>query len=206
MRLLCRGAEADIYATSHGRHPAILKARRPREYINARLDAKIRRSRTIREAQMISTIKAFGVAAPLVLDLDVGRHRIVMQRIRGTIVGTMRAARLKSACAEIGLIAARLHSNGVVHGDMTTSNFIVSNGRTFVIDLGLSSRSVRDEDCAVDLRLFREVLNSVHADDADSSWKAFVSSYGPALGKARLERVLGIVADIERRGRYATVT
>ena len=206
MRLLHRGAEADIYATSHGPRRAILKARRPRRYVNARLDARLRRSRTVREAQMLAAIKEFGVAAPIVFDLDVGSHRITMQRIEGTVVGTLGAGKLRSACAEIGRMAARLHANGVVHGDMTTSNFIASGRRTFVVDLGLASRSTREEDCAVDLRVFKEVLNSAHAADAGPSWRAFVSSYAPALGRAKFARVSRIVADIERRGRYATVT
>ncbi|MCY4253048.1 MAG: KEOPS complex kinase/ATPase Bud32 [Thaumarchaeota archaeon] len=206
MRLLCRGAEADIYLGERSGREAVIKVRRARAYIDASLDARLRHARTIREAQMISAVKALGVPAPLVLDVDVRRHTIAMQRIRGTVVGTMRSSRLAAACAGIGRIAARLHRGGIVHGDMTTSNFVASRGRLFVLDLGLSSRTRRDEDCAVDLRLFKETLNSAHAADARESWRSFASAYAPALGRQRFARVSRTLADIEARGRYATVT
>lgn len=205
MDLLRRGAEADIYLTEHGGRRAILKVRRRKPYINHALDERIRRTRTLREAQLISAIKGFGVAAPLVLDLDVTRYRIIMQHIRGTVVGTMRTFRLVKACREIGGIAARLHKNGVTHGDMTTSNFILLGSRIFTIDLGLGSKTIRDEDHAVDLRLFKEVLNSAHAACADASWRSFVSGYASVAGRSRLTRILTIVSDIEARGRYAKV-
>ena len=205
MRLLKKGAEADIYLAQYGGRAAVLKIRRRKPYINPQLDERIRRTRTLREAQMISKIKEFGIAAPLVLGLDLGRHEILMQHIRGTVVGRMRASRLAAACGQIGRIAARLHRNGVAHGDMTTSNFIAAGGRVFVIDLGLASRTVRAEDHAVDLRLFKEVLGSAHAGSADAAWRAFAAGYSAVAGRAGLEPMLRRVAEIESRGRYATV-
>lgn len=206
MKLLKKGAEADIYLTEHKGRRAILKVRRRKPYINSKLDERIRKTRTLREAQMISLIKEFGISAPLVLDLDMTRYTILMQYIHGTIVGTMRSLCLINACRKIGRITASLHKNGVVHGDITTSNFIVSGKKIFVIDLGLASKTQRPEDHAVDLRLFKEVLNSVHATSATSAWRAFVSGYVAIIGSARYTKISKIVTNIENRGRYATVT
>lgn len=205
MKLLKKGAEADIYLTEHCGRRAILKIRRRKPYIDKSLDERIRKTRTLREAQMISLVKGFGVAAPLVLDLDMARHTILMQYIPGKVVGTMRPAALIDACAKIGRAAALLHKNGAVHGDITTSNFIVLRQKLYVIDLGLGSRTQRNEDYAVDLRLFKEILASAHAKSAEAAWKSFVSGYAPVMGRARFAAISKIVTDIEGRGRYATV-
>ncbi len=205
MKLLKKGAEADIYLTEHRGRRAILKVRKRKPYINAALDERIRKTRTLREAQMISLVKEFGVPAPLVLDLDITKYAILMEYIPGTTVGTMRPFRLVDACGQIGSITALLHKNGAVHGDITTSNFIASRNRLYVIDLGLASRTQRNEDYAVDLRLFREILSSGHAKSAEAAWRSFVRGYVSVIGRPGYARISKIVADIESRGRYATV-
>lgn len=205
VKLLKKGAEADIYLTEHRKRRAILKIRRRKPYINESLDERIRKTRTLREAQMISLVKEFGISAPLVLDLDMTKYSILMEYIPGTIVGSMRSSHLINACRKIGQTIALLHKNGTVHGDITTSNFIVSRQRLYVIDLGLGSRTQRNEDYAVDLRLFKEILNSAHATSADAAWNSFASGYVSVIGKAKFAKTSKIVADIESRGRYATV-
>jgi len=59
-----------------------------------------------------------------------------------------------------------MHKNGIMHGDLTTSNFILVKGKISVIDFGLALRTQKPEDHAVDLRLFKEILNSAHEDIA----------------------------------------
>ncbi|MCY4490413.1 MAG: Kae1-associated kinase Bud32, partial [Thaumarchaeota archaeon] len=63
MRLLKKGAEADIYLTTWDGSDAILKIRKPKEYRNSLLDIKLCRQRTIRESQTISQVKMFGIPA-----------------------------------------------------------------------------------------------------------------------------------------------
>ena len=64
---------------------------------------------------------------------------------------------------DIGKLVGILHKNGVMHGDLTTSNFILFKNTVFVIDFGLSQNTIKSEDHAVDLRLIKEILNSAHA-------------------------------------------
>src|SRR3972149_1989290 len=71
-------------------------------------------------------------------------------------------ARKNKSCREIGRIVGVMHKNGIMHGDLTTSNFIVSNGKMFVLDFGLANKTKKPEDHAVDLRLFKEILTSAH--------------------------------------------
>ena len=88
---------------------------------------------------------------------------------------------------------------------MTTSNFIISKGNTFIIDFGLANRTLKSDDHAVDLRLFKEILNSAHADIFERAWSNFLSGYKTSIGKERCAKITNKVMIIESRGRYARV-
>jgi TP53 regulating kinase-like protein len=92
-----------------------------------------------------------------------------------------------------------------MHGDLTTSNFIVQKGKVFVIDFGLAQRTDKTEDHAIDLRLFKEILNSAHAHIMEKAWISFLKGYKNVVGISRHNRALIQVAVIESRGRYANV-
>jgi TP53 regulating kinase-like protein len=106
---------------------------------------------------------------------------------------------------DIGKLVGTLHKNGIMHGDLTTSNFILFRNVVFVIDFGLSQISIKPEDHAVDLRLIKEILNSAHAKIMLSSWKNFLNGYKSVVGQAYYAKITKLVSDIESRGRYAQV-
>jgi TP53 regulating kinase-like protein len=128
-----------------------------------------------------------------------------MQYIQGKIVRDLENLRLIKACNEIGKIIGVLHKNGIMHGDLTTSNFILNKGKVFSIDFGLSQRTPRLEDHAVDLRLFKEILGSEHVELMEKLWLKFLQGYKSVMGTDRFNKVLNHVSIIEGRGRYATV-
>ncbi len=205
MKLLKKGAEGDIYLTKHGNMPAILKTRKKKSYRNASLDDKIRKQRTIREASMISEAKSFGIPAPVIYRVNVNDCTILMQHIKGEPVWGLKGTKLIKACREIGKITGTLHKNGVMHGDLTTSNFIMDGDKVYTIDFGLSQKTTKLEDHAVDLRLFKEILNSAHVEFMEKLWPSFLAGYKSAVGPDRFNQVLNYVSVIEGRGRYATV-
>ena len=88
---------------------------------------------------------------------------------------------------------------------ISTSNFILSNGKIFVIDFGLAIRTKKPEDHAVDLRLFKEILNSAHASEMKKAWKNFLDGYRSVVGASKYNKISNLVSIIESRGRYATV-
>ena len=200
-----RGAEADLHEARWGGRPALLKARLAKKYRHPQLDARLRRQRTVREAQALARARALGVRTPLVYAVDQKKCEILMQHVRGRTVAGSRGAALARRCRQAGAMAAMLHSGGMTHGDLTTSNLIVSGDLLFVVDFGLASFTLRPEDHAVDLRLFKEVLSSAHAADMGPAWRAFVSGYRSRAGAAKTAAVLRTVSDIEARGRYADV-
>jgi TP53 regulating kinase-like protein len=205
LKLLKKGAEGDIYLTRHDGRPAILKTRKKKSYRNAELDDRIRRQRTVREAGIIAEAKSFGVPTPLIYLVNEKDCTILMQHLKGEPVWGLKNSRLVGACKKIGKITGTLHKNGIMHGDLTTSNFIIDGSRVYAIDFGLSQRTSRIEDHAVDLRLFKEILSSAHVEFMEKLWPSFLSGYKSAVGTDRFHKVLSYVSVIEGRGRYATV-
>jgi TP53 regulating kinase-like protein len=184
---------------------AILKIRKVKSYRNSLLDQKIRKQRTTRESQIISQVKSFGISTPLIYFMDVNKCSILMQYIDGKLVRDLKGNDIVKVCSEIGQIVGTMHKHGIMHGDLTTSNFILDKKKLFLIDFGLASRTEKPDDHAVDLRLFKEILNSAHAEVMEKSWKNFQKGYSKAVGMKYSKKILNLVAVIESRGRYATV-
>ena len=168
-------------------------------------DSKIRKQRTIKESQMLSLVKSYGIPAPLVYFVNLEKTSITMQEIPGTPVHDLSESKIIELSKDIGKLVGILHKNGIMHGDLTTSNFILFQSRVYVIDFGLSQISIKPEDHAVDLRLIKEILNSAHAKIMVSSWKNFLNGYKSVVGSAYYTKITKLVLDIESRGRYAQV-
>lgn len=205
MKLVKKGAEADIYVTIWNGLDSILKIRKKKDYRVHSLDMRIRTLRTIREAKMISEAKSFGITTPLVYFVDEKKCKIYLQLIKGKLVRDLSLNKIIKICTEIGKIVGTLHKNGIMHGDLTTSNFILSNQGLVILDFGLSQKTDKVDDYAIDLRLFKEVLNSAHAQIVEDAWLSFVLGYRKILGNMLTEKVLSHVSVIEKRGRYANV-
>ena len=205
MKLIRRGAEGDIFFTTWNSQKAILKSRKKKDYRNSSLDYRLRKQRTIRESQIMSEVKEFGIHAPLIHFVDIINCDIIMQKIDGVLVRDLPNSKLVNACKKIGRLVGTMHKNGITHGDLTTSNFIISKGNIFIIDFGLANRTLKSDDHAVDLRLFKEILNSAHADIFERAWSNFLSGYKSSVGKERFSKITNKVMIIESRGRYARV-
>ena len=200
-----RGAEADIILGEWLGEAAVFKVRTRRPYMQEELDRRMRTARTLHEAELMSAAKMVGVPTPLIFHVDVRSYSIVMQFIDGPRLKELldTTGSRTDLCRVMGAYLARLHQNGIVHGDPTTSNLIFCKGRLAMIDFGLSHRSVAVEDLAVDLHLVKEVFGSAHASVCRASLEAVKDGYFGQAGSAFAEQIWVRVADIERRGRYA---
>ena len=205
MKLIKKGAEADIYLTKWDNSTAILKIRKTKRYRNPILDSKIRKHRTIKEAQTISEVKSFGIPTPLVYYVNLKKSSIMMQEIPGKPIHDLSDTKIIKLSKEIGRLVGIMHKNGIMHGDLTTSNFILYKNKVYVIDFGLSQKTIKSEDHAVDLRLIKEILNSAHANIMASAWKNFLSGYKSVVGPTKYAKIIHLISEIESRGRYATV-
>ena len=198
VELLFKGAESNIYLTKWYDKKAISKIRIPKIYRHRVLDDDLRRRRTISESKMITLAKEFGLRTPYIYFVDPFRAEIVMEYISGT-----RASKVltSSICNEIGRFVSTLHLFNIIHGDLTPANFIV-NRKITMIDMGLSFHSTRREDKAMDIRLFKEILNSTYQRYYTEFFGDFLDGY-KSVNSKELEKILQRMDEIETRKRYA---
>jgi TP53 regulating kinase-like protein len=211
LKLLYRGAEADVYRGDWCGRPAVYKIRKPLRYRLRELDDLIRSSRTTHEAQMIHESKLAGVLAPQLYYLSPPEALLVMEFVEGERLKTLLldpalpSGRCEALGEEFGRSIARLHAAGIMHGDLTTSNVIVNGKGLSLIDFGLAVHSSRLEDQAVDLRLIKETLTGAHTGVSKTFMRSLIAGYSSVLGVRRSEATTKKLAEIERRGRYARV-
>ena len=206
--LLKKGSEADLLLIDWYGKRALSKLRTQRFYRNPILDKELRHRRTIHEAEMLSKAKEARIRSPYVYFLDTYRNEIIMEYIEGAILKSVFSADL---ALKLGECIAKLHSKNIIHGDITTSNFILENHSQnkhtdlAIIDFGLSFFSQRLEDMASDVRMLKEVLNSVHYEIFDQAFLNFSEEYSSFSPSGRGRKVLRKVDEIQSRGRYPRI-
>jgi TP53 regulating kinase-like protein len=200
-RIIKRGAEADVYLIPWYKNIAISKLRNPKKYRNITLDNLIRVRRTIHEANMLNDVKTTGIKTPFIYFLDPKRAQIIMEYIDGENVKDILSPDIGF---EMGKYVSILHNKNIIHGDLTTSNFIKRKADLYLIDFGLSFYSERIEDMATDIRIIKEILSSAHIQIFDETYERFLEGYA-LISNNNFNRVLKVVKDIETRGRYARV-
>lgn len=184
------------------------KIRVPKLYRVRELDTSIRRTRTIHEASIIHDAKRAGVSTPLVYMVDIIRTSIVMQYIEGIRLREYLSMsdsndRIK-ACRILGDRVGRLHVFGIVHGDLTTSNMILTPYQDItLIDFGLAEYSKELEKQGVDILLGKRVFQSTHHEYGSTCYKAFLEGYREKVGTTMADQVEERVEQIAKRGRYA---
>ena len=200
--LLKRGAEAELRRTEWHARAAVEKVRVPKPYRHARLDDDLRRSRLRMEARLMAEARRIGVSVPILYDVDLRGHRLVMEFVDGPTVKEVLQKRLaepRLVALAIGQMVGALHANGLVHGDLTTSNMIWRGERIHVIDFSMGERTSSLESQGVDLRLLKEAWTSAHYDLADR-FEDVLAAYQEAYPKAGA--AFAKLREIEDRGRY----
>ncbi|MEM3731493.1 MAG: KEOPS complex kinase/ATPase Bud32 [Candidatus Bathyarchaeia archaeon] len=205
--LLKKGAEASLYLAKWHDNKVVMKKRFPKAYRPQKLDEQIRTYRTIHEPQLMHEAKRAGVPTPTIFLVDVKEATIIMEFIEGPQVKQLlnnlnRSGRLNMFRA-IGELIGRLHKNGIIHGDLTTSNMILnSEGKIFFVDFGLGEKSEELEARGVDLHLLKRALQSTHFQFTEECFNAVVEGYLEIMGVDVARDVLNKIGEIEKRGRY----
>ncbi|MEJ2240978.1 MAG: Kae1-associated kinase Bud32 [Candidatus Bathyarchaeota archaeon] len=207
MVLIKKGAEASLYLENWHNQKVIIKHRLPKKYRIPELDQIIRSQRTIHEPSLIHKAKEAGVPTPTIFMVNFQDSNIIMEYVNGKQVKEIldnfsKEDRLK-LCKLIGNLIGRLHKNGIIHGDLTTSNMILTpNGKVIFIDFGLSERSIELEPKGVDLHLMKRTLLSTHHKYAKESFKSLMDGYAEVVGVEEKKRIVVKIREIEKRGRY----
>ncbi|MFA6373618.1 MAG: Kae1-associated kinase Bud32 [Methanothrix sp.] len=185
-----RGAEA-VITLENG---VVKKERHAKSYRQPALDERIRQERTLREARIMSDARRHGVLTPIIC--DVSRFELKMERIVGEKIKDIINQELSEM---VGETVGKLHRGGIIHGDLTTSNMIITRGKICLIDFGLSFYEKTVEAQGVDVHVYFQTLESTH-DQPQELMEAFVAGYTRTNPQA--DAVLQRVKEIKARGRY----
>jgi len=191
MEIIARGAEAVIALDGN----TIIKTRVCKRYRLKEIDENLRRERTRTEARLTSEARRCGVPTPIIK--DVTNFEIKMEYIDGNPLKNVITPALSEQAGEI---VGKLHSCGLVHGDLTTSNFIFICGKLFLIDFGLAYIDSTLEARGVDIHVLFQTFESTH-EDHEELIETFKKGYSRRLPRA--DDVIKRVKEIESRGRYA---
>ncbi|RLJ02370.1 MAG: Kae1-associated kinase Bud32 [Candidatus Aenigmatarchaeota archaeon] len=199
--MIHRGAEAVLYRSKWQGLESLVKKRVKKGYRIKELDVKLRKERTKKEASLLSDARRIGVLTPKVFSIS--DFIIEMEMIEGEkLKDVLNDLPEKYEIIErVGEIVGKLHSSGIIHGDITTSNMILRGDDIYLIDFGLGFHSRSVEDRAVDIHLFHRALESTHFKYLNQLWKSFLRGYRKTCED--YEEVISRVNIIRKRGRYA---
>ncbi len=199
-REIFRGAEAIVYIGSLWGLRVVVKYRIPKGYRNPDLDASLRRKRIKRECKAMIEARKAGLHVPFIL--DVYDFQITMEFIHGTKLHTyLMNGGSTSILEDIGGYIGRLHTAGITHGDLTVHNIIISNGKPYFVDFGLSEFTYDPEDFATDLFVLRCSLRASIGLRGLELFNLFLKGYSNQVG--RLFKLVKLkLAEIEHRRRH----
>lgn len=214
--ILAKGAEADILNGKWIDENSIIKKKIPKNYRIKEIDDKIRKTRTKKEAKLISDVKRVGVRTPILYDVDLNEKSIAMEKIDGKLakdlLGNLSKDDQKQLSIAIGYNIGLIHEKDIIHGDITGSNIIVNcvdkNNKNDIvfIDFGLGKYSNLIEDKCMDLLLFKKSLQNIDYKIAntifDNVLKGYVSIYDN--GSINKDEIIKKIDEIESRGRYVS--
>lgn len=223
--LITQGAEGRLYKTTYllPDIPCALKYRPPKPWRHPILDQRLTRHRILSEARILSKCRRDGLRVPDVYAADEAAGWLMLEWVRGTPVrininqrlgsrtqGIEDDEELKDLMRKIGSAVGKMHSIGVIHGDLTTSNMMLNppadqidgatglEGEIVIIDLGLASGGIHDEDRAVDLYVLERAFGSTHP-RAECIFSEVLDAYKKSFKQAGV--ALKKLEDVRMRGR-----
>lgn len=193
--ILSSGAEAII----RKENDSVVKDRIAKDYRIKAIDDSFRKFRTRRESKVLEKLHGV-IPVPSVRVMDDRKMQIEMDFIEGKKVrDVINKKNYRKLCIIIGEQIARMHGLDIIHGDLTTSNFILSGKKVFFIDFGLSFFSQKIEDKAVDLHLLRQALESKHYDIWEDAFRVVLDAYRKNYPSHK--EVFSRLDKVEQRGR-----
>jgi Kae1-associated kinase Bud32 len=210
MELIAQGAEAKLFRDKN----KIIKERISKEYRLPHLDVSLRKFRTRREAKVLTKLETLNFPAPKVHNFCDKRMTITMDFVNGEKVRDIldeNKENFELLAKNIGQGIAKLHTENIIHGDLTTSNIMQEindmkkdQENRFIslkfIDFGLSSFSDKIEDKAVDLFLLDRAFESKHFDLYPKIFEDTIKAYKENYPEA--QAVLERLSAVQKRGRH----
>ena len=228
---IAQGAEATLTKASE---TTVIKDRIKKSYRLPILDNKIRKTRTKKETKLLEKASKL-IPTPKILSTSSdnkggvskggagGDFKIKMQFIKGKKLSEHLETipNPEEICKIIGEQIAKLHDADIIHGDLTTSNMILSSPspdnslcvesdgvggwgtnksqKLYFIDFGLGFISKKIEDKAVDLHLIKQALEAKHHKHYEKFFKSVLEGYKTSKN---FSQTINRLKKVEARGRY----
>lgn len=194
--MLDNGAEAIVYLEEGPEGKKVLvKERVPKVYRHKEIDERIRTERNRTEARLMSEARRHGVSTPIIYDVE--DFKLKMQYIDGVPIKYLVTPELSE---KVGELVGKLHSGGMIHGDLTTSNLLLAGERLYLLDFGLAYYDKGLEARGVDVHVLFQTFESTHRNH-EALIEAFKKGYQRTFIDS--EDVLKRVDEIKKRARYA---
>jgi bifunctional N6-L-threonylcarbamoyladenine synthase / protein kinase Bud32 len=188
MKKIAHGAEAIIYKSKIFNKEIIIKKRVSKKYRHEKLDKKILKTRNKQEAFILQKLKKNNLLAPFIY--YVSENEIIMEYIKND-------KKHKDKLLEIGEEIAKLHNADIIHGDLNLINILTRENKIYFIDFGLGQISLKPEDKATDLLVFKKTLKSLKK--TEKYWEIIEKGY---LKKTNNPQIVRKIKEIESRARY----
>jgi len=214
-QLFKQGAEAKLYTGTFLGQDVVVKERFSKKYRHPALDSQLTKDRHKAEVRALLRCKQIGVCVPTMYLCDNITTTIIMQNMANSItardfINNMleqnNKAELSKLAMLIGETVAKMHSNGLIHGDITTSNILVISDTSInlaMIDFGLSFQEGVAEDKGVDLYVLERAFLSTHP-NTEEIFGEILEAYKKKAGKQARE-VFKKFEEIRLRGRKRTM-
>jgi len=193
--ILYQGAEAIIEKIDN----KVVKRRIPKSYRIKELDEKLRRERNKKEIKILKEVRRLGVNVPQVF--EEGEFEFSMEFIEGKrLKEVINSENFPFFARTIAKIVSTLHSQNIVHNDLTLSNMLFADNKIYLIDFGLSDFETSLEKKAEDLlTLYYSVKSSF-----PEFWEGFIETFFSEYEKSYPEgkKVIERLKKILKRGRY----
>ncbi|KAK4729305.1 hypothetical protein R3W88_022293 [Solanum pinnatisectum] len=211
--LIKQGAEARVFESTFVGRRCIIKERFSKKYRHPTLDSKLILKGLNAEARFVAKARRLGVATPVLYAVDPVMHTLTYEYIEGPSVKDIFLGfglvgvdeeRMVDIATQIGNAIGKLHDGGLVHGDLTTSNMLLSSAanQLVLIDFGLSFTSTLPEDKAVDLYVLECALLSMHSSCGDVMDR-ILAAYRKS--SKQWSSTLNRLAQVRQRGRKRTM-
>jgi len=177
--MISQGAEARIWKipipSGEGPSHMIAKERFSRSYRHPDLDNRLTKQRCRFETRLLEKCFKAGIRVPRVIKVEATTmflECLTGPTVRVAIESALDANTeeskllLEQLSSSMGEMVAQLHHRGVVHGDLTTSNFVLHENEieqhVYLIDFGLAVSTVSAEARAVDLVVWDRAVEATH--------------------------------------------
>lgn len=196
-KIIAQGAEALLIRYDN----LLIKKRIKKGYRQHELDTKLREGRTRREGRILEKVsEIIDVPSVRKVSLEEIEMDFIKGRLLSELLDNLEINKALEICKQLGKEIAALHNSDIIHGDLTTSNMILSKNKIYFIDFGLGFHSNKIEDKAVDLHLLRQAFQARHFKRFKSYYNALLGAYKKSSKQAK--EILARLDKVEQRGRY----